>query len=40
MARGSSYGEKPTESPLAVPMPTNIPRRATREIQPVQVREV
>ena len=39
MARGSSYGEKPTESPLAVPMPTNIPRRATREIQPVQVRE-
>lgn len=39
MARGSSYGEDRTNSPVPTTTPTNIPRRATRVIQAVQVEE-
>jgi hypothetical protein len=41
MARGSSYGGQPKETPLVVTPPSNVPRRATRVLQlsPVQVRE-
>jgi hypothetical protein len=36
MARGSSYGDKSTELATVVKTPTNIPRRATREMQSVK----
>lgn len=39
MARGSSYGEDRTNSPVPTTTPTSIPRRATRAIQAVQVEE-
>jgi hypothetical protein len=37
MARGSSYGEKPTLAPVTAP--TNIPRRATRDFSDLKVEE-
>lgn len=40
MARGSSYGDRPTEQLQKVTTPTNIPRRATRAISAVRVEEV
>jgi hypothetical protein len=38
MARGSSYGEKPTESP-PIASPTTIPRRATRVMPALPIEE-
>ncbi len=39
MARGSSYGENPTNLPAPTTIPSRIPRRATRVLQAVQVDE-
>ncbi len=39
MARGSSYGDKPTELLTLNPPPTNIPRRATRVMPAIRIEE-